>query len=69
MDEKIQPGTPFGESNLLVATHSQRWIKVNAPIDENMAEIVEVLNRVEGLERPGVAFFALAPTNCQISSH
>jgi hypothetical protein len=30
--------------------HTQTWIKVNAPIDERIAELVATLNRVEGLE-------------------
>lgn len=30
--------------------HPQTWIKVNAPVDEGVAEIVSVLNSVDGLE-------------------
>lgn len=33
-----------------MAAHAQTWIKVNAPVDERIAELVSVLNRVEGLE-------------------
>ncbi len=33
-----------------MATHAQTWIKVNAPVDERIAELVSMLNRVEGLE-------------------
>jgi hypothetical protein len=33
-----------------MAAHPQRWIKVNAPVDEGVSEIVEILNSVEGLE-------------------
>ena len=31
-------------------THKQVWVKVNAPVDAGVAEIVSVLNRVDGLE-------------------
>ena len=30
--------------------HPQTWVKVNAPVDEGVAEIVAVLNTVDGLE-------------------
>jgi hypothetical protein len=30
--------------------HEQVWVKVNAPVDAGVAEIVSVLNGVEGLE-------------------
>lgn len=30
--------------------HSQTWIKVNAPVDAAIAEIVSLLNAVDGLE-------------------
>jgi hypothetical protein len=33
-----------------MATHEQIWGKVNAPVDAGVAEIVSVLNGVEGLE-------------------
>jgi len=33
-----------------MATHPQTWIKVNAPVDEGVAEIVSILNTVDGLE-------------------
>jgi hypothetical protein len=33
-----------------MATHEQVWIKVNAPVDAGVAEIVSVLNGVDGLE-------------------
>jgi hypothetical protein len=33
-----------------MATHQQIWIKVNASVDEGIAEIVSVLNTVDGLE-------------------
>jgi hypothetical protein len=50
--------------------HTQTWIKVNAPIDSNIAELVSLLNRVEGLEtiqscqgdvgeRQGYVYFSL----------
>lgn len=29
--------------------HSQVWVKVNAPIDAGIAQIVLILNRIEGL--------------------
>jgi len=53
-----------------MATHTQTWVKVNAPIDERIAELVSVLNQVEGLEtlqscqgdsgeRQGYVYFSL----------
>ena len=33
-----------------MATHPQTWIKVNEPVDEGVAEIVSILNTVDGLE-------------------
>jgi hypothetical protein len=33
-----------------MATHPQTWIKVNAPVDAGVAEIVAALNSVDGLE-------------------
>jgi hypothetical protein len=33
-----------------VASHEQVWLKVNAPVDAGVAEIVSVLNTVDGLE-------------------
>ena len=30
--------------------HTQMWVKVNAPVDKGVAELVAVLNSVEGLE-------------------
>ena len=48
--EMIQPEALSVESKIPMAEHPQRWIKVNAPIDEGVADIVETLNRVEGLE-------------------
>lgn len=33
-----------------MAAHSQTWIKINAPVDEGVAEIVAALNTVDGLE-------------------
>jgi hypothetical protein len=33
-----------------MATHEQVWVKVNAPVDAGVAEIVAVLNSVNGLE-------------------
>jgi len=33
-----------------MSTHPQIWVKVNAPIDAQVAEIVTLLNTVEGLE-------------------
>jgi hypothetical protein len=35
---------------LFMAMHSQTWIKVNAPVDTGIAEIVCLLNSVDGLE-------------------
>jgi hypothetical protein len=32
-----------------MATHPQTWIKVNAPVDEGVAEIVSLLNNIEGI--------------------
>jgi hypothetical protein len=33
-----------------MGNHSQVWIKVNAPVDSQVAEIVAALNTIEGLE-------------------
>ena len=33
-----------------MATHPQTWIKVNAPVDAGVAEIVSILSTVDGLE-------------------
>jgi hypothetical protein len=33
-----------------MATHEQVWVKVNVPVDAGVAEIVAVLNSVDGLE-------------------
>ncbi len=33
-----------------MAAHLQTWIKVNAPVDEGVADIVATLNTVDGLE-------------------
>jgi hypothetical protein len=33
-----------------MALHPQVWVKVNAPVDAGVAEIVAVLNTVDGLE-------------------
>jgi hypothetical protein len=33
-----------------MATHVQTWVKVNAPVDSGVAELVSVLNSVNGLE-------------------
>jgi hypothetical protein len=33
-----------------MATHIQTWVKVNATVDAGVAELVELLNRVDGLE-------------------
>jgi len=33
-----------------MATHEQVWVKVNAPVDADVAELVSVLNSVNGLE-------------------
>jgi hypothetical protein len=61
-----------------MATHEQTWIKVNAPVDAGVAELVRVLNSVEGLEtlqscqgdpggRDGYVYFAFGDwrTLCQ----
>jgi hypothetical protein len=34
----------------IMGTHEQVWVKVNAPVDAGVAEIVSVLNTVDGLE-------------------
>lgn len=36
--------------NSRVASHEQVWVKVNAPVDAGVAEIVSVLNGIDGLE-------------------
>ena len=52
-----------------MSTHEQVWVKVNAPVDAGIAEVVSVLNTVDGLEtlqscqgdvggRPGYVYFA-----------
>jgi hypothetical protein len=33
----------------LVERHEQVWIKVNAPVDRGIAQIVSILNRLDGL--------------------
>jgi hypothetical protein len=33
-----------------MSTHEQVWVKVNAPVDAGVAEVVAVLNTVAGLE-------------------
>jgi hypothetical protein len=33
-----------------MATHDQIWVKVNAPVDAGVAEVVAILNSVDGLE-------------------
>jgi hypothetical protein len=33
-----------------MSTHSQTWVKVNAPIDTGIAEMVSLLNGISGLE-------------------
>lgn len=33
-----------------MATHEQTWVKVNAPVDSKIADIVSLLNSVDGLE-------------------
>jgi len=33
-----------------MSAHEQIWVKVNAPVDAGVAEIVSVLNTVDGLE-------------------
>ncbi|SRR6266566_3695124 len=33
-----------------MATHQQTWVKVNAPVDSRIADIVSLLNTVKGLE-------------------
>jgi len=53
-----------------MATHSQSWVKVNAPVDAKIAEMVSLLNTVDGLEtlqscegdpgeRQGYVYFSL----------
>jgi hypothetical protein len=53
-----------------MAAHAQTWVKVNAPIDAKIAEMVSLLNQVEGLEtlqscqgdsgeRQGYVYFSL----------
>ncbi len=61
-----------------MATHEQVWIKVNAPVDSGVAELVSLLNSVDGLEtlqscqgepgkRDGYVYFACGDWNrmCQ----
>ena len=33
-----------------MSTHQQTWIKVNTPVDVGVAELVSILNSVDGLE-------------------
>jgi hypothetical protein len=33
-----------------MATHIQTWVKVNAPVDAQIAELVSTMNRIDGLE-------------------
>ena len=33
-----------------MASHEQVWVKVNAPVDAGVAEVVALLNSVDGLE-------------------
>jgi hypothetical protein len=33
-----------------MTTHTQTWVKVNAPVDKDIAEIVSLLNGISGLE-------------------
>ena len=33
-----------------MASHAQAWVKVNAPVDTGVVELVTVLNSIEGLE-------------------
>src|SRR5438105_296471 len=33
-----------------MATHEQTWVRVNVPVDVGVAEIVSLLNTVDGLE-------------------
>jgi hypothetical protein len=33
-----------------MSAHNQTWIKVNAPVDTGVAELVSILNSVDGLE-------------------
>jgi hypothetical protein len=33
-----------------MSTHAQTWVKVNAPVDAGVAELVAILNSVDGLE-------------------
>jgi hypothetical protein len=33
-----------------MASHEQVWVKVNAPVDSGVAELVSILNSVDGLE-------------------
>jgi hypothetical protein len=33
-----------------MGAHAQTWVKVNAPVDAGVAELVSILNLVEGLE-------------------
>jgi hypothetical protein len=53
-----------------MATHAQTWVKVNAMVDADVAELVAILNTVDGLEtlqscqgdpggRNGYIYFAL----------
>lgn len=33
-----------------MSTHDQTWVKVNAPVDSGVADLVSVLNSLDGLE-------------------
>src|ERR1700733_8971881 len=33
-----------------MAAHEQVWVKVNAPVDAGIAEVVSLLNKIDGLE-------------------
>jgi len=35
---------------LPIRSHEQVWVKVNAPVDQGVAEVVSLLNSVSGLE-------------------
>jgi len=42
--------TVLMNSPMITSTgHSQVWVKVNAPIDAGIADVVSILNRIEGL--------------------
>jgi len=50
LDESLRSVRLLRVGSLMMGMHSQTWVKVNAPVDSAIAEIVSILNSVEGLE-------------------